>query len=82
MIEAVLPLLLALIVGMVALLTGKRVAKKKKEAVSTPPENTAISAARKAVQQTFGEEVERQQGALASEDPAGALADLGNARKR
>tara|TARA_R100000742_G_C4232444_1_gene53724 strand:+ start:386 stop:634 length:249 start_codon:yes stop_codon:yes gene_type:complete len=82
MTESVYPLLAALIFGFFALITGKRFSKKKKEVDSKPPENTAASAAREDIQQTFEEEVERQEKALNSEDPAGDLAALGNARKR
>ena len=82
MIESVFPLLVALIFGVVALFTGKKFSKKKKEVVSTPPKSAAADSARKAIQQTFEEEVDRQEKALKGADPAGDLAALGNARAR
>ena len=82
MTESVFPLLAALIFGAFALLTGKRLSKKKKEVDSKPPENTAASVSRQNIQQTFEEEVARQEEALKGDDPAGDLAALGNARKR
>ena len=82
MIESVFPLLAALIFGVVALLTGKRLSKKKKEVASMPPDSVGAGPAREAIQQTFEEEVEKQNKALGGDDPAGDLATLGNARKR
>jgi hypothetical protein len=81
-IESVYPLLAALIFGVIALFTGKKFSKKKKEAVSTAPESATAGPARKAIQQTFEEEVGRQEKALKGDDPAGDIAALGNARKR
>jgi len=56
--------------------------KKKEKEPETPPKNTAADVARETVQQTFEEEVARVNAAVGGDDPAGDLADQGNARRR
>ena len=56
--------------------------KKKKKEPEAPPKNTAADVARETVQQTFEEEVTGVFRAVESKDPAGALADRGNTRRR
>ena len=79
--ESIWPLVLALIAGLGVFFFGKSQIKKRR-GVQTPPKNTAADAARQTVQQTFEEEVSRVHKALKGKDPAGDLADQGNARSR
>tara|TARA_R100001244_G_scaffold8922_2_gene11035 strand:+ start:192 stop:449 length:258 start_codon:yes stop_codon:yes gene_type:complete len=65
-----------------AFFLGRGCIKKKKGSTETPPENRAASAARDTIQQTFKEEVEKVWADAQGEDPAGDLADRGNARRR
>ena len=55
---------------------------RQKKTPDAPPENKAAKAARGSIQRTFEEEVGTIKEALEDEDPAGALAARGNARKR
>jgi|19_taG_2_1085344.scaffolds.fasta_scaffold28552_2 hypothetical protein len=54
----------------------------KRRGVQEPPKNTAADVARETVQQTFEEEVAHVNAAVGGDDPAGDLADQGNARRR
>jgi hypothetical protein len=79
--DSVLPLLGAVILGVLAFLFGKRMWKKDQES-SGPPKNSAASAARETIQKTFEEEVDGIRDSASGDDPAGDLADHGNARSR
>jgi hypothetical protein len=54
----------------------------KRKGSKAPPKNTAANVAIETVQQTFEEEVDGVFKAVEGEDPAGDLADQGNARRR
>ena len=69
----------ALLLGILAFVFGKKT-KKKKELL--PPKSGVASAAREDIQETFEEEVTRVENARKGDDPATALADLGNSRRR
>ena len=56
--------------------------KRGKEESQSPPSNNTADIARGAVRQTFEEEVEGLWDDLEGDDPAGDLADRGNARSR
>lgn len=71
----------AMVLAMVAVFFAKKT-KKKDPFPLGPPKNNAADAARGTVQQTFEEEVESIQERLKGKDPAGDLADKGNARSR
>ena len=75
-------LVIAVIVAISTLFFRKVLPKKKRGGVPVPPKNTVADVARENIQQTFAEEVERIDEAQKGDDPATALADLGNARKR
>ena len=76
--------ILALIgAAVLAIFLGKgRLCKLKRKEPQTPPKNTAADAARETVQQTFEDDVSGIHRALKGDDPAGDLADQGNARSR
>ena len=73
-------LLCALIAGLVTFFISRKASpsKKKHEA----PDNKAADAARDTVEQTFEDSIDGIQSGIESDDPAGALADKGNARSR
>lgn len=79
--DAVLPILGAFILGIIAFLFAKKTTTKEQPPL-VPPKNTAAAAARKALRKDFEEEVEVIEKAKKGEDPATALANLGNARRR
>ena len=81
MAENLLPLIGALVVGFLAFLFAKKTQRGKKEPQG-PPENAVTGAARATVQQTFEEEVDGIRDDTRGDDPAGDLADRGNARNR
>ena len=56
--------------------------REKKNVADTPPKNHAAATAIETIQQTFEEEVEGLWDDLEGDDPAGDLADRGNARSR
>ena len=78
--ETILPLVCSFLVAFIALFVSKRKRKDSKE--KKPPKNTSADISRETLQQTFEEEVSRVKMATESKDPAGDLADLGNARRR
>ena len=80
MTETILPLLASLFAGAFVWLFARK--KKSAPEQNSPPKNTAADVSRDNIQQTFEEEVGRVKKATKGEDPAGDLADLGNARKR
>ncbi len=80
--ESVVPIISAILIGLVALFFGKKSLNKKKEKSPTPPTNLTADASRETVQQTFEEQVSKIKKGLKSKNPAQALADEGNARKR
>ena len=71
-----------LIAGVVAAMVGaKRFAAKSKKK-NAPPENTVVSVVVEDLQESFEDSIDRIQSDLDGNDPAGDLADLGNARRR
>ena len=77
--DGLLPLVAAIVFAVLALLFKKNTKKKETE---TLPKNTAANVARKAVQQTFEEQVGAIKKDVEGSDPAGDLSDRGNARSR
>tara|TARA_R100001082_G_scaffold106000_1_gene78517 strand:- start:61 stop:312 length:252 start_codon:yes stop_codon:yes gene_type:complete len=80
--ESVVPIIAAILAGLVALFFGKKSLKKKSKSSSTPPKNLTADASRQTIQQTFEEQVSQIKKDTESKNPAQALADRGNARKR
>ena len=80
--EQLWPLVVALIAGIIVFVFGRTRAKKKGKETNTPPENRAVTALRETIQQTFEEDIGGIWKAVEGEDPAGDLADKGNARSR
>tara|TARA_R100001594_G_scaffold97585_4_gene131981 strand:+ start:118 stop:366 length:249 start_codon:yes stop_codon:yes gene_type:complete len=77
-----LPTVIAtMVLAMVAVFFAKKT-KKKGPDLFGPPKNVTADAARGSIRQTFEEEVESIQEKLKGKDPAGDLADKGNARSR
>lgn len=70
----------ALIAGVLAFIFGRRIHRDEKD--YTAPGNKAADAARTTIQQTFEDSVEGIQADIVGDDPAGDLADRGNARSR
>ena len=75
------------IAGVIAILAAvfgllKRKKKGSTKKIVSPPNNEAADVALDAVQETFGQEVDRIKTATTGDFPADDLADLGNARKR
>jgi len=65
-----------------AFFLGKGCIRKKKGGTRSPPKNRAASVAIETIQQTFKEEVDGVWKDVEGKDPAGDLADRGNARDR
>ena len=80
MIENIWPLIGALILGIITVIFARKTRPPKK--IEMPPKNRAADAARATIQQTFDEEIDGVWTDLAGNDPAGDLADEGNARDR
>jgi|2_EtaG_2_1085320.scaffolds.fasta_scaffold07676_7 hypothetical protein len=80
MIEDAWPLLAAILFGIAAVFVARKTQGPKE--VPTPPKNRAAGAARATIQQTFEDEVGGIQEDMDGSDPAGDLADRGNARNR
>ncbi len=78
--ETILPLFGSFLIAIIALFVAKKTKKEPTE--KGPPKNTAADASRDNIQQTFEEEVGEIKKDTEGEDPAGALADRGNARSR
>ena len=76
----VLSILGTLVLGLLVFLFAKKTRPKTGDIFV--PENTAANVARENIQETFEEEVQRVERARVGDDPATALADLGNARRR
>ena len=79
--DSILPILGACVLGIIAILFAKKTATKGQPPLS-PPKHRAADIANEALRKDFKEEVEAVKRATKGEDPATALADLGNARRR
>ena len=75
----VVALIGAVVVGVFALLFGRR---KKKMSIANAPDNAAADIAKAQVTKELQENLKKVEDALESDSPADSLADLGNARKR
>ena len=80
--ENIVPIIAAILAGLIALFFGKKSLKERSKSSSAPPKNLTADASRQTIQQTFEEEVSRIKEDLGDKKPAQALADRGNARKR
>ena len=79
--DSILPILGACVLGIIAVLFAKKTTTKGQPSLS-PPKNKAADIADEALRKDFKEEVAAIEKAKEGEDPATALADLGNARRR
>lgn len=75
-------ILVALGVGAVLAFLGLRGIRKKDEDGPVPPGNQAADAARDIIHKTLEDGVADIQSDISGDDPAGDLADRGNARRR
>ena len=80
--DSLTALVIAVAVAISTLFFRKVLPRKKRGGVPGPPKNTVVDVVREDIQQTFEEEIDRITEARKGDDPATALADLGNARKR
>jgi hypothetical protein len=79
--ENIFTIVMAVAAGALIAMLGMGRSRKSKKSEG-PPENAAAAAARGTIQQTFEDEVDAVKDDLDSDDPAGALASRGNARRR
>jgi hypothetical protein len=56
--------------------------KQSQQSVEAPPQNKVFDVAKKNIEEALNQDVDKINEARESDDAAGALADLGNARKR
>ena len=80
--ESVLTILAVMGGAVLAFVFGKGMAGKKASKASEPPKNRAAEVATETIQRSFEEEVENIAKDAEGDDPAGDLANRGNARRR
>ena len=80
--ENLWPLLVAAVFGVAVFIFGKGYFRKKEETPEETPTDSAIDTVGEIIQQTFEDAVGKIKADVEGDDPAGDLADQGNARRR
>ena len=80
--EDLWPLIIATVFGVAVFVLGRGRFRKKEETVEETSTDSAIEFAGETIRKTFNEAIGKIEADVEGEDPAGDLADKGNARSR